>query len=383
MAELTSEQKSTLDKHGSEYKSWINTEDGKEDLQVHRAHEKFFKEILSPENIKGLDETRLLEIAEQLWAINKVWTRKDWFVKNKWLARNDGIENIREGLISLLYSDEPIAQRYDEFKNSIKEFGPSMLTEILHFVFPEKYCLWNAKPMTVLPALNLDVLPEKFFPLRKMKGRDYEEIIQALELIKNHLQQYGVKDFVDLDVFFWHIFSTLPETKEEEIDVPIQTSQTSKIDSHEEAQFYLLKLGNLLGYHTYTADPSKIFQGEKLGDIATLERIPEFAGQRDLVSAKNVDVIWFDEDHYPSMCFEVEHTTGVSPGLQRLYQLKQFRTKLIVIASEDLRTKFDREMEKSPYRNVKDYRFISYDELIEFFDSSKKYHMIRSKLVGE
>ena len=83
------------------------------------------------------------------------------------------------------------------------------------------------------------------------------------------------------------------------------------------------------------------------------------------------------------MCFEVEHTTGVSPGLQRLYQLKQFRTKLIVVASEDLRTKFDREMEKSPYRNEKDYKFISYDELSEFFDSSKKYHMIRSKLVGE
>ena len=98
MAELTSEQKSILDKYGSEYKSWINTESGKKDSQVHRAHEKYFKEILSAENLKGLDETRLLEISKELWAINKVWTRKDWFVDNKWLAPNR-FENIKKDLL--------------------------------------------------------------------------------------------------------------------------------------------------------------------------------------------------------------------------------------------------------------------------------------------
>src|SRR5690242_4848913 len=72
-------------------------------------------------------------------------------------------QKIKDELKKLLYDTGSIIERYNNFKNNIKGFGPSSISEILHFVFPEKYCLWNEKPKTVLPIINLDILPDRFF----------------------------------------------------------------------------------------------------------------------------------------------------------------------------------------------------------------------------
>lgn len=148
-------------------------------------------------------------------------------------------------------------------------------------VFPEKYCLWNDKPKTVLPALNLNILPERYFKRQINTGEEYSECVQALCLIKNEVRKYGVKDFIDLDVMLWHIYDDiLPEIseleKQKELDQPIVTQEsTIKIESHEAAQFHLLELGNMLGYLTYTPDPSKTYNGKKLGEVAALKELPK------------------------------------------------------------------------------------------------------------
>jgi hypothetical protein len=80
-------------------------------------------------------------------------------------------------------------------------------------MFPDKFCLWNEKPKTVLPYLGLNnQLPEKFFKYQLSSGEEYSQCVQYLGMIKNELAQYGVKDFIDLDIFLWHIYEdVLPE----------------------------------------------------------------------------------------------------------------------------------------------------------------------------
>jgi hypothetical protein len=73
-------------------------------------------------------------------------------------------------------------------------------------MFPNKFCLWNDKPKTVLPFLGLTELPEKFFKYQLSSGEEYYRCVQYLTVIKDELAQYGVRDFIDLDIFFWHIF---------------------------------------------------------------------------------------------------------------------------------------------------------------------------------
>ena len=384
---LSPDQKAILRKNGEEFKVWRTSQKGIETIQEHRDHEKYFQEKLSSENLDRMTANEFSEIYKKLWASN-MWGNKDWYIENRLIASN-GFEKIRAELKKLLYSKDSISERYNEFKSNIKGFGPSSLSEILHFVFPDKYCLWNDKPKTVLPALDLHVLPDRYFKYHIHIGEEYSECIRVLELIKRELTEFGINDFIDLDVLFWHIFDDIlptsaKNTKPPGTPVAPEVPLKITIGSHESAEYYLLELGRMLGYYTYTVDRSKKFKNYMLGDVAILKELPSFAGERDLNSARQIDVIWFGEDEDPKMCFEVEHTTGIVHGLNRLAQLKHLFVDFFIISSEDRRNKFEIEMNKFPYRSMRErYHFISYDELTKFFEITIPFHQMKAKLFGE
>ena len=110
-----------------------------------------------------------------------------------------------------------------------------------------------------------------------------------------------------------------------------------------------------------------------MGDLISLDAIPQFTTPSLLDTIKNIDVIWF-EDEFPVSCFEVEHTTGVTNGLLRLYQTSQLSTKLFVIAPADVLKKFETEMNKIPFSKMKGrYIFRSYEDLINFYYLAENY----------
>ena len=382
--ELSDDQRQGLEKYIKSYKEWLKTPEGQKDLKSHRNHQKFFGNKLSEDHIDEVDEDEFREIYKKLWA-SSIWGNKDWYIDNKLLKPNS-LSKIKEELKKLLYSDEKISSRYDNFKDNVKGFGPSSISEILHFVSPDKFCLWNDKPKTVLPFLRLDILPERFFKYNIQNGEDYVDCINTLILIREELVSSDFKnpDFIDVDCFLWHIFNTIDFSKEVKKEAkPKKVALIKKISSHEEAEYYLLKLGELLEYLTYTADSSKSFSGKILGEIAILKDIPDFTGERDRSSARLIDIIWFDEVQNPQICIEVEHTTDITKGLNRLLQLSHFYVILVIVAPEDKRSKFEIEMNKSPFRKLKDrYRFISYEELMELYDNTIKFKETKDKLLG-
>lgn len=386
MPQLTQEQRDSIRTFVESYRKWLSTDAGKQNLKEHRDHNAFFREKLSEEKINNIDENKFREIYKKLWASN-MWSKKDWYIDNKLLKPN-GLPKIKEELRELLYGADKTDVRFDNFRSNIRGFGPSSISEILHFVFPEKYCLWNDKPKTVLPYLKIDLLPDRFFKYNLQGGADYVQCINVLSLIKDELTNLGFTkpDYIDVDCLLWHIFINIDYSKEkkessEEVKQK-EVKRGKQISSHEEAEYYTLKLGELQGYLTYTVDSSKVFNGTKLGECAILKDIPDFTGQRDKNSAREIDVIWFDEDENPKFCLEVEHTTDITKGLNRLLQLEHFNVTFVIVASDDKRTKFETEMEKSPYRKLKNrYRFISYDELLELYDSALNFKKLKDKLL--
>jgi len=141
-----------------------------------------------------------------------------------------------------------------------------------------------------------------------------------------------------------------------------------------------LELGNLLGYDTYVADPSKKYKDTTLGNLATLKEIPEFILRRLLDTVKNIDVIWFEEE-FPKYCFEIEHTTGVTMGLLRLYQIRKITdAKFFIIAPQNILSKFRTEISKDPFHQMrKRFIFRSYSQLVEMFEQANKYHQLKDK----
>ncbi len=387
MENLTDSQIKEIGSFSDRYKVELktNSSEWQENLKDHKDHAEFLSQRLSKENIDGLNENTFRDMWKFLWASN-IWGNKDWYIDNKLLKPN-GLENVKEALKDLLYGEESIDHRYDTFCNKIKGFGASSISEILNFVFPEKYCLWNATPRAVLPYLGIKILPDKFLKYNISTGKEYLQVLNVLTIIKNQLSNFGFENpnFIDLDCLFWYIFKNMVHSKlvpQQRITEPSAiVSIENKISTHEGAEYYLIRLGNLLGYKTYTADPSKDFEGTKLGEIVLLDTIPDSIGERDKKSVREIDIIWFSYDDAPKVCIEVENTTDVSRGLLRLYQLKQFYSSFVIVAPDDKRTKFQIEVNKAPYREVKErYKFLSYSELLELYKNAEKIAALKQKL---
>jgi len=374
---LCSEQVELLHKYASEFQEWLKTPEGKEDVKIHRDHEAYFKENLSPENIEKMTEDKFREIYKAIWA-SDFFHNKDWRFNN--LIIPNGLDRITAEFGKLLYGTEDFSARYDKFR--IKGFGPSSLTEILHFLFPDTYCLWNITPKTVMQFLKIDKLPQKFFKSNFTKGKEYLQIVSALSIVKDELRDFGITDFIDLDIFFWHIYDdVMPNI--DQVEPPLEPSRIN-IDSHEAAEFYLIELGNLLRFDTYTVDQSKFYGENRLGDITSLNKPLEFAGERTLNIVKNIDVMWFGEHDNPTHCFEVEHTTDINTGLSRLILIYPGTARLFIVAPENKRRRYEQFMDRIPYRRRSDdFRFISYKELAELYEKAAPYHKLKAKILGE
>jgi hypothetical protein len=342
-----------------QYLKWREEQKEKE-LTEREERVNWYKEKMgSPEKIKNFTENDLHELIEKLWAL-EFWRNKAYKV-NK-LIKDNGLDKLKTAFISLLYSEQPIAKKWDDFRNSIKGLGPSSLSEILTLVFPDQYGIMNMKPLTVLPYLGFLTEKEtKNISYGYTSGRDYERFMEALRKVREELKNNGLPeaDFIDVDFFIWYLFEHVFELKFkrdkktviksamgiQEVckpEISVVPKEIKEITSHSEAEFILLKLGQILGYDTYSPDRNKDAYGQKLEDLISLDAIPQFTTPSLLDTIKNIDVIW-SEDEFPVCCFEVEHTTGVTTGLLRLYQTSQLNTKLFVIAPPDVLRRFEIE----------------------------------------
>lgn len=391
MIELKKEQRELIHKYIEKYKEKLRQELEGEWRLEREKRIKYFRKIFNKKRINNLTEDDFAFIIKNLWASN-IWTNKDYLVEK--ILSSNGIQQIRNELRELIYGSLPLNKRYDRFKNNIKGLGSSSITEILVFIDPKKYCLWNDKPKNVLPFLRIDnLLPDRVFKY-PLNGKDYLKCNKVLKSIGKEIEKKGFKDidFLDLDIFMWLLFleeiKKFPKEKEKEAKIETK-EKIFKIEidklSHWDVIGILLELGNLLDYDTYIADPSKKsgLLGIKLGEIAQLKEIPPFTYKKYVDTVKNVDVIWFKSE-FPSMCFEVEHTSGVTLGLLRLYQIRSFtNTKFFIIAPSEIIEKFKNEISKDPFYEIKSrYNFKSYEELAKFFIEAKSYHKIKGDFLG-
>jgi len=167
--------------------------------------------------------------------------------------------------------------------------------------------------------------------------------------------------------------------------INIEISNRDVKFTHYDLQAKLVLIGSYLGFRTYVAEPDKgketIF-GKTLGELCSESNVPEGsipALSKDTI--KYVDVIWFDEEGYPTHAFEVEHTTDITKGLLRLYQIHKLKIKMFIISEQ--KDKFDREIQKSPFVKIKEeFLFKNYDELDEFFESVKSFTKIQQKFLS-
>ncbi len=93
-------------------------------------------------------------------------------------------------------------------------------------------------------------------------------------------------------------------------------------------------------------------------------------------------MVWL-KDEWPEYFFEVEHTTGVTSGLLRIYQPQKLSTEFFIIGPGDVLRKFEKEVQKSPFNAIMDkYRFHSYEELCEMYLAAAHFRRTSDSFLG-
>ncbi len=114
----------------------------------------------------------------------------------------------------------------------------------------------------------------------------------------------------------------------------------------------LIEIGNLEGFETYTADPSKVFENKKLGTIATMHTIPAFTYPQLTTIARYIDVLWFNRRQFPERAFEVEYSTNFRNSLVKFTEFQDFSTKFYLVAPAEGRPKYQREIERAAFAAI-------------------------------
>lgn len=167
--------------------------------------------------------------------------------------------------------------------------------------------------------------------------------------------------------------------KETRIKLEAQGFREEPEIDHGIAQGMLVTLGRIYGYETYAPPHDqtiRTFQGKPLRDFVTVSDCTDIFMGPNLPKIREIDTLWFDEDDYglfPVYAFEVEETTRVKLGLDRLLKIpRRFRTLFFIIGpSKKEKDLFDEYVNQTPFKDFKSkFLFRFFKELEMLYNSA-------------
>ena len=355
-------------------KAWTKEREDKRRLLL----QAFSKEMLKEASDEEFIET-LMKALSSLWAM-AVWTKREQRISQ--IIERNGVKKLRGLFYDLIYGDSPLEERFDGFLANIWGLGVAAVTEILCFIEPEKYAMWNKKVVSAIEKLGLLEDLTKTLGLGKnrvagtvyINGHQYVKIIKFLDNLRKEIEQLANQkvDFLELDYFLYYIaeVATVPAVEGRE--------KREIITSHKEAQYYLLKLGQLLGYVTHVArqDQGEIVNNERLGEVADVSELPLWLiYYRSIRNPEDIDVLWLDSTGERLVyAFEVSHTTDITKDATALRDLASIAEGVFIVAPDDRRREFeklDKSAQFRPLLRQGKLRFLSYSELLVLYDRAR------------
>lgn len=148
-----------------------------------------------------------------------------------------------------------------------------------------------------------------------------------------------------------------------------QDSEIVQTFNHAYYQGLLLEMGKMRHLDTFVPDQDKnkqFLNQALLGDLRTIQSIPEYSYPQLVKRSSTIDVIWFNDRHMPHSFFEVEHSTDIQNSLLKFNDLQDFAARMIIVADEKRRHEFISKMGYAAFHQLADEKrvaFLSYESL--------------------
>lgn len=167
----------------------------------------------------------------------------------------------------------------------------------------------------------------------------------------------------------------------EAIDIPTTfVAEGLNIDDvrrHIQIQLALVQIGHQLGFRTYIArnDQGVLYQGAPIGSMPS---VVQNLGDEQLIrsfaeaahAGRMIDCVWFKNGRLMPAVMEVEHSTGVTPGLNRMKdfydRLPQFPTRWTIVAPDSQRADVIEKANRPQFREL-NAKYFSYSAVEELY----------------
>ena len=144
--------------------------------------------------------------------------------------------------------------------------------------------------------------------------------------------------------------------------------------NHSYYQGLLVLIGNLKGLRTFVPnqDKNRKFIDRKLGELKTLNNIPDFSYQPLVQRSYSIDVIWFNERNMPHSFFEIEYSTDIQNSLLKFNDLQDFYSRMMIVADVSRKAEYLHKIKYSSFiKLVENQRvnFLDYSSLIKQYEA--------------
>lgn len=215
-----------------------------------RKERKEFYQSFTKQKLLAMTEDGFLEYISKLWSM-LIWGNKKYVVDK--LITDNGFENLKKELVELLYSDAAIEKRWDSFLKNVKGLGPATISELLTYINPQEYGIFNKTTILCYTYLGVPDMPKYNY---QCTGKKYVEVCAIAKQIASKMENAGAEDtdLLAVDYFLWDEVLPFAEKKvsdDETQAVPAAHKPVSAKDTksmHDEIKEKLVAIGELLGF---------------------------------------------------------------------------------------------------------------------------------------
>lgn len=150
-----------------------------------------------------------------------------------------------------------------------------------------------------------------------------------------------------------------------------------ELSTHSFYQGLIIELGKMKGYKTYIPpqDHNKAFlkKSTLLKDLVDYNRLLTFTYDDIVQIVKYIDVFWFNDRNFPSVVFEIDHTTNFRNSLVKFIELQDFELKMVIVSSKHRLKDFEKKIARPIFEPIKEkVKFYSYDYVSQWHSDAFK-----------
>lgn len=244
-----------------EYKKYISKIGNIEAINERNERKEYYQ-AWTEERIKTMTEDEFVEYIGKLWSMI-VWGNKKYIAEK--IIESNGFNNLKKMLIDLLYGNNDLVERWNNFYTKIKHIGPSSMSELLSYINPNEYFICNKITCECFRYLEVKGVPLYNY---QYTGKNYKRLCSIAKSIKNELQKenIGYVDLLVVDYMFWDIIYPMSKNEKsiETID-DIQIEKDEKQFIHNDIINQIVEIGQWLGFESKSE--VKIADGAKVDAI--------------------------------------------------------------------------------------------------------------------